>query len=445
MSNLKLVAGTVKRRGIAIAAAVAVAGGSLATANYAMAVEANEPTQQELEALYSGTEAGNIAAKTADEYKKALTSGASNDQLRQILENGLKSAAQAGDADFSLQDLEQANKEQLNSEFDGIIDSTKQRLEEKNGAQAEQAADPSDTAPQAPAQNPADWASPAPAGKYSPQRLEAEFGGTWQGMIAQLTSENVAKAIREGKSDEEVKTILKNGFKSAGFTEEDISSIPDEELNKLVSEAKTKTQNGLIELNHVRQDALHELEQLPSLNPLQRSVFEKDILNAENISQINTVLTAAKAENENPVAPFAPVPGQKAPEQAGEKTDVEKALAHTKEEALKKLEGFTFLTEQQKEAYKKQVEAATQVFQVEEAFESGEAKNSVNKETKEAQNFVGKAVARTKHLALKQLDDMKNLTHEQKKEARNKIVAATQVFEVEAAFHAAEKLNKATK
>ena len=34
VSNLKLVAGTVKRRGIAIAAAVAVAGGSLATANF---------------------------------------------------------------------------------------------------------------------------------------------------------------------------------------------------------------------------------------------------------------------------------------------------------------------------------------------------------------------------------------------------------------------------
>lgn len=444
MSNLKLVAGTVKRRGIAIAAAVAVAGGSLATANYAMAVEA-EPTFEELEAEFSGTEAGNTAAKTAFDAANAVKDGKSVEEVQKILQAGLQSAAGQNGAGFTREELNDFDQSQLNDELKAAAEDAKNTLQEKNGSQAEQPADPSDTAPQAPAQNPADWASPAPAGKYSPQRLEAEFGGTWQGMIAQLTSENVAKAIREGKSDEEVKTILKNGFKSAGFTEEDISSIPDEELNKLVSEAKTKTQNGLIELNHVRQDALHELEQLPNLNPLQRSVFEKDILNAENIPQINTVLTAAKAENENPVAPFAPVPGQKTPEKAGEKTDVEKALAHTKEEALKKLEDFTFLTEQQKEAYKKQVEAATQVFEVEETFESGEAKNTANKAAKEAKNFVGKAVARTKQLALKQLDEMKNLTHEQKKEARKKILDADQVYQVEAAFHAAEKLNNAAK
>ena len=54
MSNLKLVAGTMKRRGIAIAAAVAVAGGSFATANYAMAVETN-PSFDELNQEFSGT------------------------------------------------------------------------------------------------------------------------------------------------------------------------------------------------------------------------------------------------------------------------------------------------------------------------------------------------------------------------------------------------------
>lgn len=436
VSNLKLVAGSVKRRGIAIAAAVAVAGGSLATANYAMAVEA-EPTFEELEAEFSGTEAGNTAAKTAFDAASALKDGKSVEEVQQILQTGLQGAAGQNGAGFTREELTDFDQSQLNDGLKAAAEDAEKRLQEKNGIQSDE--------PSSPAQNPAGWASPAPAGKYSPQRLEAEFGNTWQGMIAQLTSENVAKAIREGKSDEEVKTIFKNGFKSAGFTEEEISSISDEELNKLVSEARTKTQNGLIELNHARQDVLHELRQLSNLNSLQRSVFEKDILGADKISQIDTVLTAAKAENNNPVAQFAPVPGQETPEKAGEQTDVEKALAHTKQEALKKLEGFTFLTDQQKEAYKKQVEAATQVFEVEEAFESGEAKNSVNKETKEARNFVGKAVARTKHLALKQLDEMKHLTHEQKKEARNKIVAAKQVFEVEAAFHAAEKLNKAAK
>lgn len=120
-------------------------------------------------------------------------------------------------------------------------------------------------------------------------------------------------------------------------------------------------------------------------------------------------------------------------------------MAHTKQEALEKLKDFTFLTQQQKDAYKQQVEAATQVYQVEAAFETGEAKNTANKAAKEATNFVGKALARTKQLALKQLDEMTGLNHEQKREARKKIVDADQVYKVEAAFHTAEKLNKAAK
>ncbi|MDK8395427.1 hypothetical protein [Corynebacterium pseudodiphtheriticum] len=443
MSNLKLVAGTVKRRGIAIAAAVAVAGGSLATANYAMAVEANEPTQQELEALYSGTEAGNIAAETADEYKKALTSGASNDQLRQILENGLKSAAQAGDAGFSLQDLKQANKEQLKSEFDGIIDSTKQRLEEKNGSKAEQLADPSAATPQAPAQNPADWASPAPAGKYSPQRLEAEFGNTTEGKIAEETAKVLAEALHKTGNKQELESIVEEGLKNAGFQNDEIQ-CHKAEIEEIVTGAFQQHNLVKAELQHDKQSALTKLASLDKLNPLQRDIFKKQIESAKNKDAVMTVLTAAKAEQENPVAPFAPVPGQETPSEAPD-TDVEKALDYTKAEALEKLRGLSHLTEQQKAFYEKMVNDSEHVYEVEDAYEAGVAKNQVNEEAKKASGFLAKAIARTKHLALQQLEGFTKLTHEQKKEARNKILAANQIFEVEAAFHGAEKLNKAAK
>ena len=189
-----------------------------------------------------------------------------------------------------------------------------------------------------------------------------------------------------------------------------------------------------------KQAAIRELSSLSKLNPLQRDIFQKDIESADNLRTVNTVLAAANAENKNPVQQFAPAPGK-----TGEKSDVEKALEYTKKEALQKLESFTFLTQQQKDAYKQQVEAATQVYEVEAAFETGEAKNTANKAAKEATNFVGKALARTKQLALKQLDEMTGLNHEQKRQARNKILAAKQVFEVEAAFHTAEKLNSAKK
>lgn len=430
MSNLKLVAGTVKRRGIAIAAAVAVAGGSLATASYAMAVEANEPTKQELEAEFLGTEAGNIAAETADEYNKALKSGASEDQLRQILENGLKSAAQAGDAGFSVEDLDAYNPNQLNNELQGIVDSTKQSQEKEIPAQPENAA--------------AKWATPAPAGKYSPQRLEAEFGGTEEGKAAEETARIVADALRRGTPEAQVRELIKERLLAAGFPEDQIGKISDEQLNGVFEQAKKKADQDILNLNEERQEALVKLQELEKLNPLQRSIFEKQVKDATSVQEVKTVLQAAKAEQENPVAPFAPVPGQETPSEAPD-TDVEKALDYTKAEALEKLRGLSHLTEQQKAFYEKMVNDSEHVYEVEDAYEAGVAKNQVNEEAKKASGFLAKAIARTKHLALQQLEGFTKLTHEQKKEARNKILAAKQVFEVEAAFHGAEKLNKAAK
>lgn len=439
MSNLKLVAGTVKRRGIAIAAAVAVAGGSLATANYAMAVEVNEPTWEELHAEFSGTEAAEVAVETAKEAAAALKGGASETDVQQILKTGLKNAAGKGGADFTQQELQNFEESQLNGELQGVVDSAKQTLAKKGASEGEQS-----TAPAVPAQNPADWAMPAPKDSYSPQRLEAEFGGAEEGKAAEETARIVADALRRGTPEAQVRELIKDRLLAAGFSQDQIGKISDEQLNGVFELAKKKADQDVLNLNEERQEALVKLQELENLNPLQRSIFKKQIEGATSVHEVKTVSQAADAENKNPVAPFAPVPGQETPSEAPD-TDVEKALDYTKAEALEKLRGLTHLTEQQKAEYEKQVNAATQVFEVEDAYEAGVAKNQVNEEAKKASGFLAKAIARTKHLALKQLDDMKNLTHEQKKEARNKILAAKQVFEVEAAFHGAEKLNKAAK
>lgn len=440
MSNLKLVAGTVKRRGIAIAAAVAVAGGSLATANYAMAVE----TDAEFEALqqeFHTTEAGNSAAQAVFDAATALKSGKTESEVQAILKEGLQKAAASGDAGFTQADIDDFDQDKLNEELKGIVDSGKATLQKKNSAQSEQPQGSVVPEPQAPAPSPADWATPAPAGDPSPQRLEAEFGGTREGKVAEDTAKQLAELFRGGKTKQEAEQIVKTSFKKAGLE----GHVSDSEVSKFVEDAFTRYHEAETALQFKKDLAQKDLTELDKLNPLQRKIFQDQINAATKQSEIITVLNAAKAENENPVEQFAPLPGQKAPGKAGEKTDVEKALEYTKEEALKKLEGFTFLTQQQKDAYTKAVNEATQVYQVEAAFETGKAKNTANKAAKEATNFVGKALARTKQLALKQLDSFTNLTHEQKREARNKIVAATQVFEVEAAFHTAEKLNKAAK
>ncbi|MDK4290047.1 hypothetical protein [Corynebacterium pseudodiphtheriticum] len=444
MSNLKFVAGTVKRRGIAIAAAVAVAGGSLATANYAMAVEVNEPTWEELHAEFSGTEAAEVAVETAKEAAAALKGGASESDVQQILKTGLKNAAGKGGADFTQQDLQHFEGSQLNGELQGVVDSAKQTLAKKGTSEGEQPTAPAVPAPQAPAQNPADWAAPAPEGFYSPQRLEAEFGGTAEGKAAEETARIVADALRRGTPEAQVRELIKERLLAAGFPEDQIGKISDEQLNGVFEQTKKKADQDILNLNEERQEALVKLQELEKLNPLQRSIFEKQVKDATSVKKVKTVLQAAEAESKNPVAPFASVPGQETPSEAPD-TDVEKALDYTKAEALEKLRALTHLTEQQKAEYEKRVNAATQVFEVEDAYEAGVAKNQVNEEAKKASGFLAKAIARTKHLALQQLEGFTKLTHEQKKEARNKILAANQVFEVEAAFHGAEKLNKAAK
>lgn len=443
MSNLKLVAGTVKRRGIAIAAAVAVAGGSLATANYAMAVEINEPSWEELHAEFSGTEAAEVAVETAKEAAAALKGGASETDVQQILKTGLKNAAGKGGADFTQQELQNFEGSQLNGELQGVVDSAKQTLAKKGTSEGEQPTAPAVPAPQAPAQNPADWATPAPKDFYSPQRLEAEFGGTEEGKAAEETARIVADALLRGTPEAQVRELIKERL-LAGFPEDEVNQISDDQVNAVFQQAKAKAQQQILELNEERQEALVKIQELEKLNPLQRSIFQKQIKDATSVQEVKTVLQAAEAENKNPVAPFASVPGQETPSEAPD-TDVEKALDYTKAEALEKLRALTHLTEQQKAEYEKQVNAATQVFEVEDAYEAGVAKNQVNEEAKKASGFLAKAIARTKHLALQQLEGFTKLTHEQKKEARNKILAAKQVFEVEAAFHGAEKLNKAAK
>lgn len=429
-----------KRRGIAIAAAVAVAGGSLATANYAMAVEADELEFNELHNELAGTNAGNVAADTANKAATAIKNGATDDEVRQILQNGLKSAAGVHGADFSKEDLEKFNEDELQAQLQGTIASAKQTLEAKKGRSADLP-----STPQAPAQSPeAKWASPAPAGKYSPQRLEAEFGKTAEGKIAEETAKAVAQALEKTANKQEIENFVKEGLRKAGFKEAEISQH-SQEIDTIILESFQYHNHVKAELEGQKHAARVELSQLRGLNPLQRQVFQDQINSARKHSEINLVVNAAKAEDKNPVQQFAPVPGQKSPGKTGEKTDVEKALEYTKQEALKKLEGFGFLTPQQKDAYTKAVKEATEVYQVEAAFETGEAKNKANEEAKNAKNFVGKALARTKQLALKQLDEMTGLNHEQKREARKKIVDADQVYKVEAAFHTAEKLNSAKK
>lgn len=111
MSKPKSAIGSVKRRGLAIATAVAVAGGGFVPANYAFAQEETDPTQEELEREFGGTEADAIAQEAARKAYDALVAGKHDDVDKSLLE-GLNEAAGLEGSGFSKEDLNAIGEEE---------------------------------------------------------------------------------------------------------------------------------------------------------------------------------------------------------------------------------------------------------------------------------------------------------------------------------------------
>ena len=105
LSKPKPAIGSVKRRGLAIATAVAVAGSGFVTANYVSAQEEDrDPTYEELKAEFGDTQADVIAKEYAQKAYEALING-NTDDVDQIFLDGLNKAGRTDGAGFSEADV----------------------------------------------------------------------------------------------------------------------------------------------------------------------------------------------------------------------------------------------------------------------------------------------------------------------------------------------------
>ncbi|MDK4252240.1 hypothetical protein QPX11_07895, partial [Corynebacterium propinquum] len=157
MSKPKPSIGSAKRRGLAIATAVAVTGSGIATTNYVSALEEDrDPTYEELQRDFAGTEADAIAKEAAQKAHDALVAG-NHDQVDQTFLEALNKAAGAGGSGFTKEDIDAVGEEELKYQIGNLVADEKEppRLDrriaaEKNKNNSGETASEDDETPKAP-------------------------------------------------------------------------------------------------------------------------------------------------------------------------------------------------------------------------------------------------------------------------------------------------------
>ena len=183
LSKPKPAIGSIKRRGLAIATAVTVAGSGFVTANYVSAQEEDrDPTYEELKAEFGGTQADAIAKEYAQKAYEALING-NTDDVDQIFLDGLNKAGRTDGAGFSEADVKGIDQEDLQYQVSQLV------ADEKDAAKL---------------------------------------------------AHQVNIAIREGKSEEDINRIVKSGLEGAGYNPAEITDENQAQVSAIVTEAKQK-------------------------------------------------------------------------------------------------------------------------------------------------------------------------------------------------------------
>lgn len=397
MSKPKPAIGSVKRRGLAIAAAVAVAGGGFVPANYAFAQEEADPTQEELEREFGGTEAGAIAQEAARKAYDALVAGNHDDVDKSLLE-GLNDAAGIEGSGFSKEDLNAIGEEELNYQIGDLVEEEKHRYAKANNNEGNsgESASEDETSQSAPtvqqvfdrekeaiksllkdSKSPEEVAQIV-AGKvkseievskfkkfeYDLERLVKRYYGELVGAGEIELGDEYAlpapddyfathkKAISAGlrshvgKTDDAVNQITDKHFdelKHGGFTfgNEQAESAWKSDFRELVQELANELQ-AAEQLVESQKAAVAAIKGAVHLTENQKSQF---------VDRINASATAAD------VAAVVDQAHKLADKQAAEEADQE-TLAKDKGEAHRIIDGLSKLSPEQKAAFKKQVDEA---------------------------------------------------------------------------------------
>ena len=355
MSIPKSVNRTVKRRGLAIATAVAVAGSGFVATNYASAQEVEpDPTYEQLKAEFGDTEADKIAHESAQKAYEALINGNPEDVDR-ILSEGLKNAAGKEGAGYTNDDLEAVGQDEIDYQVSNIVS------EEKEAAKLAHA---------------------------------------------------VGKAKQEGKSADEIRDIINDGLKQAGFSDDEVAGVADDQVAAIVDDVKQEVGQDQPDVEQgpefgeqadkVAQDAAAKAAAALKAGA---SVAEVEKIFADAVKDAAKTGDAGFDENDvDESALQAEIADVLKEEHAAEE------LEKTKSAATTQVEGATRLTANQKSEFNGRIGAAKTVEEVKTVLD--EAHQLVDKQaTEEADKGV---LADEKVQAHRIIDSLDKLSPEQK-------------------------------
>ena len=243
LSKPKPAIGSVKRRGLAIATAVAVAGSGFVTANYVSAQEEDrDPTYEELKAEFGGTQADAIAKEYAQKAYEALIKG-NVDDVDQIFQDALNKAAKTDDAGFSDADVQAIDQELLKYQIDGLV------ADEKDAAKL---------------------------------------------------AHQVNTAIREGKSEEDINRIVKSGLEGAGYNSAEITDENTSQVAAIVSGAKQRVEEQKSDREPTQEELIAEFGGLDSELSKQAEAAAKKAADAlaagKSADEVNKIFADAVKE-----------------------------------------------------------------------------------------------------------------------------------------------------
>ena len=243
LSKPKPAIGSVKRRGLAIATAVVVVGSGIATANYVSAQEEDrDPTYEELKAEFGETQADAIAKESARKAYEALIKG-NVDDVDQIFQDALNKAAKTDDAGFSDADVQAIDQEELKYQIDGLV------ADEKDAA-----------------------------------KLAHEINA----------------AIQQGKSKEEINSIVKSGLEGAGYNPAEITDENNSQIAAIVSGAKQRVEEQKSDREPTQEELIAEFGGLDSELSKQAEAAAKKAADAlaagKSADEVNKIFADAVKE-----------------------------------------------------------------------------------------------------------------------------------------------------
>ncbi|WP_283678299.1 DUF5776 domain-containing protein [Lentilactobacillus sp. Marseille-Q4993] len=257
---------------------------------------------------------------------------------------------------------------------------------------------------------------------------------------ANQTNNSVKNELTNTKTDakktvnnlSDLTTEQKNDFNSRidnAKSKEEVQSIIDQaQAQNAINKAKNdQTSTTLTEAKNSAKNAVNNMS---SLSQTEKDNFNKLIDSATTAEQVEDALSQARAQND-----------------INKSKNDSRALQDAKNSAKNAVDGLDYLSQTEKDNFKKQIDNASDTAGVQNALDQANTQNAVNKANQASDADKAKALQDAKDEANKAIDNLANLSNAEKEAAKNKVNSATNANDVQSALNDAKALdaiNKAT-